>query len=117
MIPIASEAEGVEGLEPAAVLGITALGGEAEGDLGVGEGVRHGRNSSLITGCLAAPSTVVCFLCDGYLPRFRGPSSLYSYLALISRVVEGSNQVMNCLWISYGANVQPINIRKTRFSR
>lgn len=36
VVEVAGEAEGVEGLEPAAVLGVSALTGAAEDDLGVG---------------------------------------------------------------------------------
>lgn len=72
MVPVASETEGVERLEPAAVLGITALAGEAKGDLSVGEGVRHGRNSSLITGSLAATATILAFFAIVIWPEFAG---------------------------------------------
>jgi hypothetical protein len=42
VVVIASEAEGVEGLQPAAVFGISALAGATENDLGVGEWTGHG---------------------------------------------------------------------------
>lgn len=49
VVEIAGEAEGVERLEPAAVLCVSALAGAAEDDLGVGEWVRHG--SCLLAQC------------------------------------------------------------------
>lgn len=39
VVEVAGEAECVEGLEPAAVLGVAALAGAAQDDLGVGEWV------------------------------------------------------------------------------
>lgn len=41
VIEVAGKTECVEGLEPAAVLGVSALAGAAEDDLGVGEWIGH----------------------------------------------------------------------------
>lgn len=41
VVHVSSEAECVEGFEPAAVLGVSTLAGAAEGDLCVGERVWH----------------------------------------------------------------------------